>query len=162
MFKMGINTLSSGRRPRGFTILEVVVSLLVLLFVASSTIQVTTVCQSLFKQNAHRIVAIEFAASAARELMARGASVDAYRKNPNIAVGTHTNADDPAVCELPDCFFKNALNGKLTYTISEKNIDTYLTTVVAEVKVTWTEIGQPNEAKESLYTIVYCYKTPVR
>jgi len=73
-----------------------------------------------------------------------------------LSAGNHTSATDPDLCTLPDSYFKNKLGGQLSYTISERAMDTKITAVIAAVTITWKEQGQTNQNSDTVTAIVYC------
>lgn len=159
---------------KGFTLFEMLIASIILVAIGTGMAGIYVAQGALLRNAAHRLEAVNYIQSCADSLMSLGRGVMLENGTgvwlapngesmgpPELALGIHNTATDPALCTLPDAYFKQSLNGTLEYLVekvpfSEAEVERgYL-----RVKITakWTEnLGGQRTAEETFYIIACEY-----
>jgi len=107
---------------RGFVLLEVLVSTVIIAIMAAGIGFVVYSEKSFTAEIVHRVEGINYARSVA-ELLLDQAYYNPGNFSAPLSAGYHDVVTDPDICTIPDLPFKNKFGGKVSYTISDVTVN---------------------------------------
>ena len=111
------NLIASINGRRGFTLVEIIVSMLLLSTVAAGMLVVFVVGKRSVSLVGHKVQAISFAQETIDELRGRVGGYLWATPDTTLDVGDHDSDSDPDICALPAGDFLDTFNGARIYTV---------------------------------------------
>ena len=156
-------------RKKGLVLFEALIAALIITIIGSGVATLYLYEAGLLNRTAHRLQAINYAKAAAEAILAKESSIKGtgvLGRNTvfptELSLGLHSESTDPAICILPDSYFKKTLKGSLSYTVTQTTIplSNFYTTAInaycAEITVEWTEAFPKGEkVQEKLFTVFF-------
>ena len=152
--------MGNRKRVNAYILVEVLVAVIVLSIILSSTFGVLLMARSLSSQTNAKIEAINFARSAADKLLdCSTACWSTLRGRQRISAAspyfTSGNHTDPLICELPSGYFKDTLNGRMSYNVDVITVDS-IDMLRIEVVVTWDDLlDRTKSISENLFFAIF-------
>ena len=159
-------------RKKGLVLFESLIAALIITIIGSGVATLYLYEAGLLNRTAHRLQAINYAKAAAEAILAKESSIKGtgvLGRNTvfptELSLGLHSESTDPAICTLPDSYFKQTLKGSLSYTVTQTMIPLsnfyalYTAGAPAycsEITVEWTEAFPKGEkVQEKLFTVFF-------
>ena len=149
------------KKTRAYILIEVLIAILLLIIVSAAMFHAYGSRFISSDNTMHKLEAIHFAGSAAEKILE-------LSKEPGAGKGdgsgpgelsfdiTHNSSNTPSISTLPECYFKNTLNGKLEYKVTDegdiriKSRDYNI--VKVDIKIYWNDAKIVNKTyTESIY-----------
>ena len=155
-------------RKKGLVLFEALIAALIITIIGSGVATLYLYEAGLLNRTAHRLQAINYAKAAVETILAKESSIYSVGHIGSVvfptelSLGVHSESTDPAICILPDSYFKKTLKGSLSYTVTQTTIplSNFYTTAInaycAEITVEWTEAFPKGEkVQERLFTVFF-------
>ena len=145
-------------KKKAIILIDVIVAALMIVIFVGAAMNVQVIENASSAYISHRIDALNYASNIADELIRIGSLTIYTGMNvpPEFSSGIHTVTTNPAICTLPDSFFKLHLNGTARYEVNYVPIEGMVKACRVKVIVDWKEKSpKASDKSESLYIAAF-------